>query len=269
MLFKTLFQTSLFKNKFLHISKVLYPPVVENGPYLKISGHSKNKIFNGSRTFHSSSSRYDLMEFFDDPKNFGENEVRSGRAWTIDELRIKSNLDLHKLWFVLYKEKNMLLTMEYNAKQEAEYFPSPERIDKVEISMENLETVVRERNEAYFLLETGKTGERPHEYKEDEFGRFECVPLKEHLIPMRENKEFLEEELFPTMETVNPTVPEFLLKLKEKEHSKARYTRREQRKHIKKLFKAFPNMDMEALQEEYPDIDVYAYKKYLEDKDEL
>ncbi|GFR18259.1 uncharacterized protein TNCT_310441 [Trichonephila clavata] len=135
--------------------------------------------------------------------------------------------------------------------------------------MENLEAVVRERNEAYFLLETGKTGERPHEYKEDEFGRFECMPLKEHLIPMRENKEFLEKELFPTMETVNPTVPEFLLKLKEKEYLKARYTKREQRKHIKKLFKAFPNMDMEALQEEYPDIDVYGYKKYLEDKDEL
>ncbi|GFQ85308.1 39S ribosomal protein L47, mitochondrial [Trichonephila clavata] len=130
MLFKTLFQTSLFKNKFLYFFKVLYPPVVENGPYLKICGHSRNKTFNGTRIFHSSSSRYDLMEFFDDPKNFGENEVRSGRAWTIDELRIKSNSDLHKLWFVLYKEKNMLLTMEYNAKQEAEYFPSPERIDK-------------------------------------------------------------------------------------------------------------------------------------------
>jgi len=27
--------------------------------------------------------------------------------------------------------------------------------------MNNLETVVRERNEAYFKLETGQTGERP------------------------------------------------------------------------------------------------------------
>ncbi|GIY76185.1 39S ribosomal protein L47, mitochondrial [Caerostris extrusa] len=195
-------------------------------------------------------------------------QISSGRAWTIDELRIKSNSDLHKLWYVLYKEKNMLLTMEYNAKQEVEYFPSPERIDKVEISMENLEAVVRERNEAY-LLETGQTGERPHDWKEDPFGRFECVPLKEHTIPMKENEEFLENELFPTMETVNPTVPEFLLKLSEKERNVKRHEKRMQRKHIKKLFKAFPNMDMEALQEEYPDIDVYHYKKYLEDKDEL
>jgi large subunit ribosomal protein L47 len=31
----------------------------------------------------------------------------------------------------------------------------------VEESMNNLETVVRERNEAYYKLETGQTGERP------------------------------------------------------------------------------------------------------------
>lgn len=101
------------------------------------------------------------MEFFDDEKNWGALEVKSGRSWTRDELRIKSNSDLHKLWFVLLKERNMLLTMEEDAKAECRLFPSPERIDKVEESMENLESVVRERNKAYHLLETGETGERP------------------------------------------------------------------------------------------------------------
>lgn len=38
------------------------------------------------------------MQFFDNPKNFGVTEVKSGRSWTLDELRIKSNTDLHKLW---------------------------------------------------------------------------------------------------------------------------------------------------------------------------
>lgn len=38
--------------------------------------------------------------------------------------------------------------------------PSPERIHKVRESMENIETVVKERNRAYFELETGETGER-------------------------------------------------------------------------------------------------------------
>lgn len=40
------------------------------------------------------------MQFFDDPKNFGASEVKSGRSWTVDELRIKSNIDLQKLWYM-------------------------------------------------------------------------------------------------------------------------------------------------------------------------
>lgn len=55
----------------------------------------------------------------------------------------------------------MLLTMEHEAKEKLEIFPNPERLDKVDESMENLEAVVRERNVAYHKLETGETGERP------------------------------------------------------------------------------------------------------------
>lgn len=55
----------------------------------------------------------------------------------------------------------MLLTMEHECDRQFEVFPSPERIDKVQDSMNNIETVVRERNKAYHLLETGKNGERP------------------------------------------------------------------------------------------------------------
>jgi len=65
------------------------------------------------------------------------------------------------LRFVLLKEKNMLLTMEHECKAEFQIFPNPERIDKVEESMENLETVVRERNKAYFELETTESADRP------------------------------------------------------------------------------------------------------------
>lgn len=38
------------------------------------------------------------MEFFDDKKNWGAQEVKCGRAWNVEELRLKSNSDLHKLW---------------------------------------------------------------------------------------------------------------------------------------------------------------------------
>lgn len=120
------------------------------------------------------------MEFFDDKKNWGAQEVKTGRSWTKDELRIKSNSDLHKLWFVLLKERNMLLTMEEDAKNECRLFPSPERMDKVQDSMENLECVIRERNRAYHLLETGLDGERPSEKATNRFGinyRYRWVSL--------------------------------------------------------------------------------------------
>lgn len=64
----------------------------------------------------------------------------------------------------------MLLTMEEECKDEVRLFPSPERLDKVEDSMKNLETVVRERNRAYYQLEMGETGERPVEHRVGPFG---------------------------------------------------------------------------------------------------
>lgn len=53
------------------------------------------------------------------------------------------------------------MTMEEACADAAEIFPNPERLDKIAISMSNLQSVVRERNRAYHLLETGETGERP------------------------------------------------------------------------------------------------------------
>ena len=68
----------------------------------------------------------------------------------------------------------MLKTMEEASNDELELFPSPERIDKVEQSMRNLEEVVRERNKAYWELEVGEgvTGERPKIFRKDIFGRW-------------------------------------------------------------------------------------------------
>lgn len=85
----------------------------------------------------------------------------------------------------------MLLTMEEACKRKYKIFPNPERIDKVEMSMSNLESVVRERNKAYHLLETGETGERPGKFVHNALGMlfhiiysFICIRPIESNFPM-------------------------------------------------------------------------------------
>ena len=84
-----------------------------------------------TRTITTSAPRTGLMEFFDDQSNWKDYKVKHGRAWRLDELRLKSNADLHKLWYVLHKERNMVLTMEELYTANCISMPSPERIAKV------------------------------------------------------------------------------------------------------------------------------------------
>lgn len=68
-----------------------------------------------------------------------------GRPWSIKELRRKSYEDLHKLWYVLYKERNMLLTEQQLSRRRQLIFPQPERTRKVQKSMAAIKTVLGER----------------------------------------------------------------------------------------------------------------------------
>jgi len=83
------------------------------------------------------------------------------------------------------------MTMEEACKSANEIFPNPERLDKVQDSMSNLESIVRERNRAYHLLETGETGERPGKFVYNCLGirsipfmynNFLCVYLKKKCL---------------------------------------------------------------------------------------
>jgi large subunit ribosomal protein L47 len=199
-----------------------------------------------------------LREFFDDEKNLNEENIKHGRSWTLAELRIKSNIDLHKLWYVLLKERNMLLTMEHEHKAEWKWWPSPERLDKVKESMVNLETVVRERNKAYFELETGSTGEVPGKFENNVLGLQEYRKFREYTVPKYKNRKW---------ETNNPrftggrAARKFLQLYREKLINEKRKAKNRDRNHLIRLIRRNPNINMSFLSEKYPHIDVMSLKK--------
>jgi len=67
----------------------------------------------------------------------------------VTELRRKSFDDLHKLWYVLYKERNMLYTEANLSRRKGQYFPQPERARKVKKSMGAIKAVLGERKRDY------------------------------------------------------------------------------------------------------------------------
>ncbi|KAI5741715.1 hypothetical protein M8J76_016462 [Diaphorina citri] len=202
------------------------------------------------KAIHTSSKLLDLNEFFDSPKNFGAEQVRVGRSWRKEELRVKSSSDLHKLWYVLLKEQNMLKTMEHECKEKFIVFPNPERIDKVQESMENLEDVIRERNVAYFQLETTHTGERPAELIDNAFGLKEVYTKSEYDVPKELNKEWQKNN--PVIDNRTLAVKKFLT------HSSDYifFRSRNEEKEVAQIFATYKDVDLEAVQEKYPDVDV-------------
>uniref|UniRef100_A0AAY4BDT0 Large ribosomal subunit protein uL29m n=1 Tax=Denticeps clupeoides TaxID=299321 RepID=A0AAY4BDT0_9TELE len=154
-------------------------------------------------TLHTSAGRRGLGEFFDDPENWGESTVKSGAPWTAKQLRTKSNEDLHKLWYVLLKEKNMLLTLEQESKRQLLSMPSPERMKKVDRSLRRLDTVVQERETAIRLLQTGQERARPGAWRKNVFGKVYWYRFREYAIPWYLNTRYKRKRFF-TPSFVNP-----------------------------------------------------------------
>ncbi|GMN45831.1 hypothetical protein TIFTF001_015010 [Ficus carica] len=87
-----------------------------------------------------------LEEFFElDRSKDDDKPVVYGRGWKASELRLKSWDDLQKLWYVLLKEKNMLMTQRQMLHAQNLRFPNPERIPKVRKSMCRIKHVLTER----------------------------------------------------------------------------------------------------------------------------
>ncbi|KAA3459654.1 39S ribosomal protein L47, mitochondrial [Gossypium australe] len=86
-----------------------------------------------------------LEQFFEADRNPEDEKPVYGRSWKASELRVKSWDDLHKLWYVLLKEKNMLMTQRQMLHAQNLRFPNPERIPKVRKSMCRIKQVLTER----------------------------------------------------------------------------------------------------------------------------
>uniref|UniRef100_A0A8B9JWX2 Large ribosomal subunit protein uL29m n=1 Tax=Astyanax mexicanus TaxID=7994 RepID=A0A8B9JWX2_ASTMX len=211
------------------------------------AAHRENSgLFGLSRTLqnrplHTSCSRLGLDQFFDLPENWGETTVKSGAPWTAKQLRAKSNEDLHKLWYVLLKEKNMLLTIEQESKRQRVPMPSPERIKKVERSMGRLDLVVREREDALRLLQTGQEKGRPGEWRRNIFGKTFWYRCREHPVPWYMNKIYKRKRFY----TPAFVTPYSRLSLEKHLRRKVRRENRE-KQNQQKLLEKFPKQTAHA-----------------------
>ena len=94
-----------------------------------------------SRSFVTSRPLLGLEEFFTN-----QQAGRTGRMWRCSDLRVKSFSDLQKLWYVLLKERNMLLTYRQQCTVTQTKMANPERLQKVKKSMAHIKMVLGERH---------------------------------------------------------------------------------------------------------------------------
>lgn len=95
------------------------------------------RLFMPIASLHQSRPLHGLDEFFEGGQALPPFDPATkkvyGRAWSADELRLKSFEELHKLWFVLLKELNLLATQEAEAKRMGQRWFGPHRIHKVSL----------------------------------------------------------------------------------------------------------------------------------------
>eukprot|EP00605_Chrysophyceae_sp_TOSAG23-4_P000646 GSChrysophyteH1.ASY1.ANO1.728.1 assembled CDS len=120
-----------------------------SGSVLLAKQHNRDEgctVGSGRQQYDISSAKN--FDAFLEKKDKIDEHVPIGRSWTAADLRRKSFDDLHKLWFILYKERNMLLSE--RAKMQRMQTPvSPldeSRYVKVKRSMGAIKHVLRERS---------------------------------------------------------------------------------------------------------------------------
>ncbi|CAB1324695.1 unnamed protein product [Coregonus sp. 'balchen'] len=199
-------------------------------PLLSSNWHCHVGLVGQFRPLHTTISRRGLEEFFDIPENWGEATVKSGAPWTAKQLR-----------YVLLKEKNMLLTIEQESKRQRIQMPSPERLKKIERSMKRLDTVVKEREDALRLLQTGQERARPGAWRKDIFGRVYWYRFREHALPWYMNNRYKRKRFYTPLFVT----PHMRLRLEKHLRAKTRMQNKEREKQAA-LQEKFPQMKAQS-----------------------
>ncbi|KAF0042092.1 hypothetical protein F2P81_005624 [Scophthalmus maximus] len=147
----------------------------------------------------------------------------------------------HVYRYVLLKEKNMLLTLEQEARRQRVQMPSPERLRKVERSIIRLETVVTERETALRLLQTGQEKARPGDWRRNIFGHVFWYRFKEYACPWYMNKRYKRKRFY----TPNFVQPHLRLRIEKYLRERAKKANLEKKTQAK-LREKFPQMKISS-----------------------
>ena len=112
-------------------------------PPLAAAPHRSAAVWTPTASFHASGPRRGLEEFYDARhRSKAPEDGAAGRAWEACELRRKSFNDLHRLWWTLYKERNVLLTESARARRNGMRLKYPQRKAAVRKSMARIKQVL-------------------------------------------------------------------------------------------------------------------------------
>jgi large subunit ribosomal protein L47 len=130
------------------------------------------------RSFSSSYTPSPLDAFRDSADRETRAAQPVGRAWTSQELRRKSYEDLHKLWYVLYMERNMLMTENQLSRRRQLMMPQPQRLKKVQKSMGAVKQVLGERKRRKISDYKASKMEEALQDESEDMEDFEVSPTK-------------------------------------------------------------------------------------------
>ena len=160
----------------------------------------------------------------------------------------------------------MLLTMEHEYRNQNVRMPNEERLDKVDESMERLEEVVRERNQAFWELEVGTDGEPQRQIIPGPFGLDEGYLQKEHRLPQEINERWKAHMNYRYRTNLGLEVRTFYRKYMEQQHKKLMGQKFRQLRKAAKTIRRFPKTDPEALEEKFPMVTYGEVKRYYQSK---